>query len=201
MLLVPQWITTCLIVGVISRFSARHSKFSTLSPRIPQFKALFSKNEFHAFLYLESPLINESTNNIVCMFLFAFNLDICCWCVCMSVCVCVCVCVLCVYILPPWTILLSARCPRDIWEVRINGLVLWIFISVLLPSSFISVSENVIFHPKDETPAHRPTGEKTIWYISSAREKMIYVDIGYKLPTQQTDKWRKNTKDKEAALI
>ena len=98
MLLVPQWITTCLIVGVISRFSARHSKFSTLSPRIPQFKALFSKNEFHAFLYLESPLINESTNNIVCMFLFAFNLDICCWCVCMSVCVCVCVCVCCVFI-------------------------------------------------------------------------------------------------------
>ena len=30
---------------------------------------------------------------------------------------------------------------------------------------------------------------------------MIYVDIGYKLPTQQTDKWWKNTKDKEAALI
>ena len=98
MLFVPQWITTCLIVGVISRFSARHSKFSTLSPRIPQFKALFSKNEFHAFLYLESPLINESTNNTVCMFLFAFNLDICCWCVRVSVYACVGVCVCCVFI-------------------------------------------------------------------------------------------------------
>ena len=97
MLLVPQWITTCLIVGVISRFSARHSKFSTLSPRIPQFKALFSKNEFHVFLYLESPLINESTNNTVCMFLFVFNLDICCWCVRVSVCVCGSVCVVCLY--------------------------------------------------------------------------------------------------------
>ena len=91
MLLVPQWITTCLIVDVISRFSAQHSKFSTLSPRIQQFKVFFSKNEFHAFLYLESPLINESTNNTVCMFLFVFNLDICCWCVCVCVCARACV--------------------------------------------------------------------------------------------------------------
>ena len=124
-----------------------------------------------------------------------------------GVCVCLCmrvwgsVCVVCLYSSTVKASSESARCPRDIWEVRINDLVLWIFISVLLPSSFISVSENVIFHPKGETPAHRPTGEKTIWYISSAREKMIYVDIGYKLPTQQTDKWRKNTNDKEAALI
>ena len=175
MLLVPQWITTCLIVDVISRFSARHSKFSTLSPRIQQFKVFFSKNEFHAFLYLESPLINESTNNTVCMFLFLFNLDICCWCVCVCVCARACVWVdgwVGVYILPPWR-LLSARCPRDIWDVRINDLVLWIFISVFLPSSFISVSENVIFHPKGETSARRPTGEKTIWYISSTRKDNI----------------------------
>ena len=30
---------------------------------------------------------------------------------------------------------------------------------------------------------------------------MIYVDIGYKSVTQQTDKWRKYTQDKEATLI
>ena len=30
---------------------------------------------------------------------------------------------------------------------------------------------------------------------------MIDVDIGYKSATQQTDKWRKDTKDKEAILI
>ena len=29
---------------------------------------------------------------------------------------------------------------------------------------------------------------------------MIDVDIGYKSATQQTDKWRKDTKDKEATL-
>ena len=66
-------------------------------------------------------------------------------------CVCVCVCVrarvcVCVYILPPWRLLPIAMCPRHTWEVWINDLLLWIFIWVLLPSSFISVSENVIFH-------------------------------------------------------
>ena len=30
---------------------------------------------------------------------------------------------------------------------------------------------------------------------------MIYVDIGYKPATQQTDKWQKDTKDKEATLV
>ena len=57
------------------------------------------------------------------------------------------------------------------------------------------------FTSKDKTPAHRPAGEKTIWYISSTRKDDIYVDIGYKSATQQTDKWRKDTKDKEAILI
>ena len=40
------------------------------------------------------------------------------------------------------------------------------------------------------------------WYdIFWAREKMIYIDIGYKSATQQTDKWRKDTKDEEVILI
>ena len=62
---------------------------------------------------------------------------------------CVCVCVracVCVYILPPWRLLPTARYPRHAWEVWINDLVLWIFIWVLLPSSFISISESIIFH-------------------------------------------------------
>ena len=79
MLLFPQWITTCLIAGGNSRLSARHNKFSTLSPRIPQFSLSFTKNEFHTFVYLESSRINESSNNTVCIFLFVFNVDICCW--------------------------------------------------------------------------------------------------------------------------
>ena len=61
-------------------------------------------------------------------------------------CLCVCVCV-CVYILPPWRLLSTARCPRHTWEVLINDLMLWIFIWVLLPSSFISSFISfIIFH-------------------------------------------------------
>ena len=30
---------------------------------------------------------------------------------------------------------------------------------------------------------------------------MLYVDIGYKSVTQQTNKWRKDTKDKETTLV
>ena len=61
-------------------FFARYNKFSTLSLHIPQFNVSFPKNEFHTFVYLESPWINKSPSNTVCMFLFAFNADICCWC-------------------------------------------------------------------------------------------------------------------------
>ena len=70
MLLVPQWITVCLIAGGNSSFSARHNTFLTLSPRIPQFNVCFPKNEFHTFAYLESPWINESPSNTVCIFVF-----------------------------------------------------------------------------------------------------------------------------------
>ena len=53
----------------------------------------------------------------------------------------------CVYILPLWRLLSTARCPRHTWEVRINDLMLGIFIWVLLPSSFISSFISfIIFH-------------------------------------------------------
>ena len=55
------------------------------------------------------------------------------------------------------------------------------------------------FTSKDEKCSEHELEEKRndIWF----REKMIYIDIGYKLATQQTDKWRKVTKDKETTLI
>ena len=80
MLLVLQWITICLIAGGNLSFSARNNKFSTLSPRVPQFNMSFPKNEFHTFVYLARPWINESPSNTVCIFLFVFNADLCCWC-------------------------------------------------------------------------------------------------------------------------
>ena len=70
MLLVLQWITICLIAGGNSSFSPRNNKFSTLSPRIPQFNMSFPKNEFHTFVDLARPWINESPSNTVCIFLY-----------------------------------------------------------------------------------------------------------------------------------
>ena len=173
MLLVPQWITTCLIVDVISRFSARHSKFSTLSPRIQQFKVFFSKNEFHAFLYLESPLINESTNNTVCMFLFVFNLDICCWCVCV-----------CGW-MGGWVFIFFhhegfwVQDVREIFETYGSTILCCEYLSrcfcQVRSSLYLKMS---YFTPKAKLqPADQL--ERKRYDIFRAREKIIYVDIGY----------------------
>ena len=58
---------------------------------------------------------------------------------------------------------------------------LWIFIWVLLPSSFIFVSENVIFH----LPKLQLTDQLEIkqYNIFRAREMMTNVDVGYKSAT------------------
>ena len=92
-----------------------------------------------------------------------------CMCVCVYVCVCVCVYV-CVY---SSTLKASSACKmsKTYLKGRINDLVLWILIWVLLPSSFISVSENVIFHLKWRNSNLSTTGEKRydIWYISNFR--------------------------------
>ena len=61
-----------------------------------------------------------------------------------SVCVCVCVCV-CLY---SSTVKASPVCKmsKTYLKVRMNDLVLWIFVDCVMPSSIIAVSENVIFH-------------------------------------------------------
>ena len=58
---------------------------------------------------------------------------------------------------------------------------LWIFVWVLLPSSFIFVSENVIF----DLPKLQLTDQLEIkqYNIFRAREMMTNVDIGYKSAT------------------
>ena len=71
----------------------------------------------------------------------------------------------CVYTLPPWRLLPTARCLRHIWGVRINDVMLWVSFQVLLPSSFISISKNVIFHLERRNSRSPATGEKTIWYM------------------------------------
>ena len=102
-------------------------------------------------------------------------------CVCVCVCACARVCV-CVYILPPWRLLPIAMCPRHTWEVWINDLLLWIFIWVLLPSSFISVSENVIFHLQrrnSSSPTNWRENDMIYWHC----RKRWYTDVGYKSVT------------------
>ena len=71
----------------------------------------------------------------------------------------------CVYTLPPWRLLPTARCLRHTWGVRINDVMLWVSFQVLLPSSFISISKNVIFHLERRNSRLPATGEKTIWYM------------------------------------
>ena len=144
-------------------------------------------------------LFNTYSNNVFCQYL----------CVCVCVCVCVCgwvggcACVrawVCVDTLPPWILLLSVRCLRHTWGVRINDTMLWAPFQVFLPSSHIYISKSVIFYLQRQNFSSPTTGEKMIWYIWF-RENAIYIDIGYKSATQQTGKWQKDTKYKEATLI
>ena len=56
------------------------------------------------------------------------------------------------------------------------------------------------FTSKDKNSSRSPTGEKTIWY-NALREKMIYIDIGYKLAPVKPTSYEKILKIKEATLI
>ena len=77
------------------------------------------------------------------------------------------------YTLPPWRLLPSSRCLIHAWGVRINDVVLWVLYAVPLPSSFISVSENIIFHLQRRKLQRWPTGEKTIWHKCATRKDDI----------------------------
>ena len=50
----------------------------------------------------------------------------------------------------------------------------------LLPSSFIFVSKNVIFHLERQKFQKTQTGEKKLCDIMATYKKMIYIDIGHK---------------------
>ena len=87
----------------------------------------------------------------------------------------VCVCV-CVYILPPWRLFPSARCPRHTWGHGSTILCCEYQLTALcqVPSSpYLKMS---YFTSKDENSSRSISGEKTIWY-NTLCEKMIYIDI------------------------
>ena len=82
----------------------------------------------------------------------------------------------CVYILPLWRLLLAARCPRHAWGVRINDLVLWIFIWVVLPSSFISFSKSIIFHlQRHNSSPSKNWRENDMIYCAPAKRWYIWI--------------------------
>ena len=91
-----------------------------------------------------------------------------------------CVCMY-VYTLPPWRLSPSARCMGHTWGVRINDVMLWVSVRVFLPSSFIFVYKNVIFHLQRRNWQHTDKLEKNDM-IYLALEKVIYIgyiDIAY----------------------
>ena len=116
---------------------------------------------------------------------------LCCVVLCCVVCVCVCVCVY------SSTVKASSvrKMSKTYLRVRINDLVLWILVGCFLPSSIISASENVIFHLQRRKLQPIATGEETIWG-NALREKMIYIDVGYKSALLQ-----KPTSDEKILMI
>ena len=113
-------------------------------------------------------------------------------------CVCVCVCV-CLYSFTCW-FLPAARHLRHTWEVRINDLLLWVFLGAAAKFLHLYLRIYLISPPKTKTPADRLL-ERKRYDIIFALEKTIYIDIGYKSAHYKNRQWRKDTKDKEATLI
>ena len=133
----------------------------------------------------------------VSTFLFSHSSSVC-VCVCVCVCACVYVCV-CVYTLPPVGFFrLHSVC--DIREKFGSTVFCCEYFWGLLPSSFISFSESIIFQlQRRKTPADRLLERRL--YDIMFDIKMIYIDIEYKSAHYKNRQWRKNTKDKEATLI
>ena len=119
-----------------------------------------------------------------------------CVCVCGRVCVCVwacvCVCVRVCVCVDAWRLWHTWSSHQRYFVVTISR----------VSAKFLHVCF-WIYHispPKTKTPAGRLLERKRNDIIF-ALEKMIYIDIGYKLPHYKNRPWRKDTKDKEATLI
>ena len=89
----------------------------------------------------------------------------------------VCVCV-CLYSSTCW-FFPAARHLWHTWEVRINDLLLE-YIWVLLPSSFISLSESILFHLQRRKLQPTAYWRENDMICLESVEKMIYIDIGNK---------------------
>ena len=86
---------------------------------------------------------------------------------------------MCVYILPPWRLLPSARCPRHTLGHRSTILCCEYQMTALCQVRSSPYLKMSYFTSKDENSNRSITGENTIWY-NTLREKIIYIDIGNK---------------------
>ena len=86
------------------------------------------------------------------------------------------------------------------WEVRINDLLLWVFLEASAKFHHLYFWIYNISPSKTKTPVDRLLERK--WYdITFALKKIIYIDIGYKSAHYKNRQWRKDTKDEEVTLI
>ena len=97
------------------------------------------------------------------------------WQLCVCMCVCVRVCVLILFHRNGFFRL--QRCLGHTWGVRINDLAMWVSFQLLLPSSFISISENINIHLQRRDSSTPITGEKTILYIAPRKDDMYWYGI------------------------
>ena len=126
-----------------------------------------------------------------------FNL---CVCVCACVCVCVCVCgslSVCLF-LYSFTVKTSSVC--KVPETCLRGMDQQFCVVSIIPGASAKFPRlHFIFHFQRWNSSTQTTGDKTIWYMVPQKIDLYW--YRYMWATQQTDKWRKDTKDKEATLI
>ena len=121
---------------------------SVIAPTSKTKSALWTWGKFfgterkNSYYYISNKLILCCTNVYSYVYHTQYYCDCVCVCARARVCVCVCVCG-CVYV---YVFIFFHRERKTYLRVRINDLVLWILVGCFLPSSIISVSENVIFH-------------------------------------------------------
>ena len=118
-------------------------------------------------------------------------------CVCVCVCVCVCMCVFILFHRGGFFRLQDLCDILDGYGSAMSCCEYYSRCSCQVPSfPFLNMS---YFTSEGETPACQKLKRKR--YDIRFCKKMIYIDTGYKSAHHQTDKWQKDTKDKEATLI
>ena len=105
-----------------------------------------------------------------------------------DVCVCVCVC-LGLYSSTSWFLPAAQRLWHT-WEVRINNLLLWVFLETSAKFLHLYFWIYHILALKTKTPADHLL-ERKRYDIMFALKKMIYIDIGYKSAHYKNDSDRK----------